>query len=141
VTGSYRILISDVMNQDRRDFSDTFFFITPPIISIIGELEGKTLPAGSDNWIKWTSQDVGTAVDIRLLKDGEVYSTLQAPTFNSGAFLWNIGEDVEAGTGYAIEVFDSANPDVRDVSGEFAVGDPGETDVNAAPATIWMRMK
>lgn len=127
----YKIRVQDASDPTIYDDSDYPFTIISAGSAIL-----VNNPNGGDAWaqgfkgyIKWTSANITSqAVNINLLKGGAFLRTLASnvpqkyywstQNYSSGTFNLDITvpTDIPTGDDYTIEVADSANPAVKDVS-------------------------
>jgi hypothetical protein len=78
---------------------------TAPQITVTNPSGGETWEIGTTHTIEWTSQDLqGSPVDIELLQDGNLVTTLESEATDDGSYEWTISEDRSAGTGYTVFV-------------------------------------
>ncbi|UCC31105.1 MAG: S8 family serine peptidase, partial [Phycisphaerales bacterium] len=81
------------------------------------------IPNGGERWLLESSRTIGwsmfdcdrpDAVDIYLLKGGDVHSQVADNVPNTGTFVWSIPADLPMGTDYRIRVDDGTDVDESD---------------------------
>ncbi len=72
--------------------------------------------------IKWKSTDVGSFVEIQLLKNGTTVNKIKSNTSNDGSYGWKIPYSIAPGTDYKIRIKSKNNPAYKDSSNKkFAI--------------------
>jgi len=106
-------------HKSQEDFSNgiTYFKIIKPAVSI-----KVVSPNGQEKWergntyqIRWNTT-IEDNVKIELLRNGTVFSTLEKSLPNSGAYQWDIPEDLELDTSYQICISSVNDTNSRDKS-------------------------
>ncbi len=137
--GSYKILavsenefgkaVIELDGSGNWDVSDqAFLILTPPSITLLSPNGGDKLVYGSSVTISWrTTSILSQSVKINLLKSGVFYQNItsfsQSVADGSFFYNWVVPSTIPAGSDYTIEISDSANPLIRDVSDSaFGIG-------------------
>src|SRR3989344_2477668 len=105
------------------DVSDQAFSVLPaPQITVVSPNGGEKLTYGSDATIIWNATSIlSQAVKINLLKNGVFYRAISGSAGQGapdGSFFlsWTVPSDIPAAGDYTIEIMDTQNAGVRDVS-------------------------
>lgn len=105
------------------DVSDNAFGVLPtPSVAVVAPNGGEKLIYGSDAVISWNATSIiSNQVAIKLFKGGVFLRTIYAgftQSTHTGIFYyaWTVPSDLVMGSDYSIEVSDTANPTVRDIS-------------------------
>ena len=113
----------DVSNQ-------SFSIVSAPVptVSVVSPNGGEAFKYGDTVAITWDAKNIASkSVNIRLLKAGSavlIIASNVAQSADSGMFIrnWIVPSTLAVGSDYAIEVSDSVNPAVKDISdGQFRV--------------------
>jgi len=101
----YRIKITSTSMTSVYDYSNAYFSITAPTITVTSPNGGEVWGTGSDYTIYWTSENnPGSYVKIELYKGASLSSTLSSSTLNDGYFGWTIPVGQTVGTDYRVKI-------------------------------------
>jgi|GEM_PF-328872 len=126
----YRVRITSTNNSVFTDTSDAAFTIDDgPSITVVSPSGGETYYRGSILPMSWTyTGDVGSTVNIAVLKDTTILKTLTGIPIGSGgsgSYNVTIPASTPLGSDYAIRVTSASDPDYTDTSdGPFAISGP-----------------
>lgn len=117
---TYRIALSASAGQVW-DFSNAYFTIDTPTITLTSPAGGETWLPGATHTITWTSQNLLGNVLIQPYLDGEPQTALTTNTENDGSFSWTIPIDYAVSSRYTMGI-SAMNHQVSDFSGQFTIG-------------------
>ncbi|MHC1707256.1 MAG: Ser-Thr-rich GPI-anchored membrane family protein [Bacteroidales bacterium] len=119
----FRIKITDLLNPNNFDFSDSAFTISLGFITVTAPNGGESWNPGSYQVITWNSSNFNSLVKIELLKNELPVKILAAATPNDGVHIWQITTNTAVGNDYKIKVSVSNNSSITDASdATFSVG-------------------
>ena len=114
------------------DFSDGYFTLDAPSLTLTSPAGGETWLPGTSHVITWTSQNVLGNVLIQPYLNGVAQTPLTTNTENDGSFSWTIPTDCTASASYTMGI-SAMSGHVSDFSGMFTIGDvPAPTYPGAA---------
>jgi hypothetical protein len=94
VAGSdYRIAIATTPSGDPYDFSNSYFTILKPTITVTSPTNGSTYGPGDVVPIRWTTNQVTTNIHVEVYQDASPYLLLDSSTPNDGVYNWTVPAD------------------------------------------------
>ncbi|MGD9549213.1 MAG: Ser-Thr-rich GPI-anchored membrane family protein [Candidatus Krumholzibacteriia bacterium] len=99
----YRIAMSAV-DGDPWDFSDGYFTISKPTLTVTGPAGGAVFGPGDTVPITWTSSQVLGNVHIEVYKDGASYQVLTTSGANDGYHPWTVPAGAPTSSCYTVGI-------------------------------------
>ena len=122
----YRVKVYSRTDLSVADFSDGYFTIQAPTLTVESPNGGETWYGGETQSITWsTDGDVGAEVKIELWAGGALDRVLAwVVAAGDGSYSWAIPGDLAAGADYQVKVYSRSNLAIADMSdGAFAIGE------------------
>jgi len=141
VAGSdYQVRVASTTVSSADGYSALFTISEKPIITITNPTASSNWQKGSNQLIKWTSQNnAGSSVQIRLYKSGSYVSTIAASTNNDGSYSWGVPTNVAASSSYQIRI-NSTSSGADDYSDNFTIANPPSLTVtNPGSGSNWQK--
>jgi len=123
----YRIRVSLTSPTAVGDFSDNYFRIAAPQISVLWPPDGAVLSPGSVQLLQWQSSDffspVGAPrVKLELYRDGVFDLRITSSTADTGLFRWVIPPTLPPGSHFQLKISFTGDPSIFGLSeGRFAI--------------------
>ena len=137
-SSNYRIKITDTSNSSIYDFSDAFFTLSSPTITVTSPNGGENWYLGSTHNITWSTSCAGSYVKIELYKSDIYYKTISSSTSNDGSYSWSIPSSYTASIYYKIKITDTSNSSTYDYSNSyFKLSKPTITITSPNGGEIW----
>ena len=113
----------DVNGDGTFTVSSPIAITSVPTITVANPHGGESWVRGTTPTLTWTSSgDVGSYVNIELLKAGTVVQTISSWTLNDGSFAsWTVPTGITTGTDYRIRITSATNAAITDTSSTFTI--------------------
>ena len=115
IDDTYQIRVYGSADSTVGDFSDGYFTVKKPDITVVSLNGGNRLELGQNFEITWTN-NIEENVAIDLYQNGSLKQNIVQNTSNDGSYIWNIPSDLEEGFDYQIKISSAIDSSVYDMS-------------------------
>jgi len=112
---NYKVKITSTLDSSVYDYSNAYFTITEPYITVTSPNGGETWALRTTHDITWNS-GIGGEVEIELYKGGSLLRTITPKTANDGSYSWLIPSDCPVASDLKIKVSSLTNAEAYDSS-------------------------
>lgn len=101
----YKIKITNLSNMADYDFSDNYFVIRGPSITVTSPNGGENWARGTTHIIKWDrTGNTGKPVKIELFRGDKLSLTISSETSNDGSYRWIVPLSQTLDSNYKIKI-------------------------------------